>query len=60
VIEFLVEKHKTEFNNLAARIGFSTGAEASALQSDGLTSQARALLDRFILENGQCAMHHVR
>ncbi len=46
-IEFLVEKYKEEFNNLAERTGYPEAVDILD-ETDGLTRYSRALLDRFL------------
>lgn len=56
LIEFLVEKHKVEFNNLAARIKFPS-SNSAGLNPDGLSASASALLDEFLFRHSNPTTH---
>lgn len=53
LIEFLVEKHKHEWNNFASRLKYSRCVLNTSSIDDGMTQQSRALLDDFL--KGSCA-----
>mmetsp|Transcript_18822 Transcript_18822/g.36842 ORF Transcript_18822/g.36842 Transcript_18822/m.36842 type:complete len:1020 (-) Transcript_18822:829-3888(-) len=48
-LEFLVEKHKEEFNNFAKRIGYQSDSNQD--QVDGFSPNSRELLDKFLAVN---------